>query len=257
MNNGPVVSGDKVSIGVREQRHALPREQDNPRLGAIRVTKQTTINGVNFPSDNGGWHITVKSANCGVNQTKDTAQGLPYGIVSFTNLPACTDYVVSEDVNSVPGYSAINPATVSGVIVTGDSAVLVEFLNNRLLGLPLPARMRHAELHAHAGEHPHKHADAPHYAGDDADHRDDLHSAGDDNGNGYFPARDAARRKEHADRPQHGQRRRRQRWLIGGTDGGDRADARSRGVGRGRHREAPQLAAGAGSALRGPLIHHG
>jgi uncharacterized repeat protein (TIGR01451 family) len=81
----------------------------NQPFTEIVVRKQTLRNGNNEPSQNGGWHITIKG--CGIQQTKDTVQGNPFGQVTFSDLPACPGgYEVSEDENSKPSANpAFNP----------------------------------------------------------------------------------------------------------------------------------------------------
>jgi len=108
----------------------------NQPTGSLRVNKTTLRNGGQETGQNGGWHITISSVACKYGPTtKDTSQGNPKGTVLFDNLPICTDYVVSEDVNSKapasPVWSALNGTTSVTVAVTAGHETLVEFTNVR------------------------------------------------------------------------------------------------------------------------------
>lgn len=95
----------------------------NQPVGDINVHKDTIRRHNNGPAipqpqDDDGWTIAVVSAQCNVNESKQTdAQGN----ASFEDLPLCDDYVVSENpVNpSSPGYTPQGPTSVNGVAPAG------------------------------------------------------------------------------------------------------------------------------------------
>ena len=128
VDNGALASGDEATVtsGPNHVVFFHNKTKQHPRLGTITVTKKTTLNGINFPLDDGGWHINIKSASCQVNQTRDTVQGSPVGTVTFTNLPICNDYVVKEDTNSKPLYTPVGASVVTGVAPSGNTAVAFE-----------------------------------------------------------------------------------------------------------------------------------
>ena len=103
--------------------------------GAITVTKTTTLNGSPQPQERIGWHIQVTSAACSVNLTQDTDAA---GKATFSNLPVCNDYVVSEDTGNAPfaGYTAVTASTVTAVAVTSNGNTPVGFTNNRVFNPP-------------------------------------------------------------------------------------------------------------------------
>src|SRR5690606_10586988 len=107
----------------------------NQPRGAITVTKSTVVsinNGapVAAPGDRGGWSITVTSAACGINVTQATGAN---GQTTFTNLPICSDYTVSENpVNpAAPGYTPVGSTTVTNVTPGEGAAASVAFVNRR------------------------------------------------------------------------------------------------------------------------------
>jgi hypothetical protein len=101
----------------------------NQPLGSLNVHKDavTSHNGgpnVQAASDDDGWTITVVSVACGINQSKQTDAS---GNASFTGLPLCTDYVVSENpVNAAsPGFTPISATSVSSVTPNGQTITFV------------------------------------------------------------------------------------------------------------------------------------
>lgn len=108
----------------------------NQPLREIRVVKTAVTrhgNGpdVAAPNDDDGWLITVSSDECKYEDTKATDVN---GVAVFTNLPACDDYVVSENpVNAgSPGFTPASAPSVSGVEagLPGTPAV-VNFVNRK------------------------------------------------------------------------------------------------------------------------------
>ena len=103
----------------------------NQQTGVLHVhkTAETSANGSiqPAPDDDDGWTITVSSAGCGVNLAKQTDAN---GNVSFTGLPMCTDYVVSESpVNPAsPGFVPVGAAVYSGQTPGGQT---LTFVNRR------------------------------------------------------------------------------------------------------------------------------
>lgn len=89
----------------------------NQPLGSLNVHKVAVTShnagpDVPAPNDDDGWTITVSSVACGINQSKQTDAN---GNASFTGLPLCTDYVVSENpVNAgSPGFNPVSPTSFS------------------------------------------------------------------------------------------------------------------------------------------------
>ncbi len=105
----------------------------NTRLGSLLVRKQTFRGALDLQSENGGWTINVDSTACNVHLTGVTVQGNPYGTVTFSNLPFCSDYVVSENVNSKPGsgFSVSGPSSYGGVTVPLNTTVIIDFVNRQ------------------------------------------------------------------------------------------------------------------------------
>lgn len=104
----------------------------NQPLGSLNVNKVavTSHNGgpdVPSPQDRDGWTITVSSAQCGINQSKQTDAN---GNASFANLPLCTDYVVSENTTNPqsPNFVPVGPSSVSNVTPNGQT---ITFTNRR------------------------------------------------------------------------------------------------------------------------------
>ncbi len=141
-DNSPVFSvATQTSVTVAASDTDTVSFYNQPR-GRIVVTKQTLRNGQNEPSQDGDWTIRVTSAKCGVDQTKKTSQGNPLGTVSFDDLPACDDYVVSEDTNSKPNanpqFSVVGVSSYSGVKVTANGTTTLAFVNGRNDDTPTP-----------------------------------------------------------------------------------------------------------------------
>ncbi|MBK6562896.1 hypothetical protein [Candidatus Amarobacter glycogenicus] len=86
----------------------------------VAVTRQGFGPETDAPNDDDGWTITVSSAQCGINISKQTDAN---GNAVFAGLPLCTDYVVSENpVNaSSPGFNPVSPVSVSGQTPNGQT----------------------------------------------------------------------------------------------------------------------------------------
>jgi len=104
----------------------------NQPLGSLNVHKVavTSHNGgpdVAAPGDDDGWTITVVSAACGINQSKQTDAS---GNASFTGLPLCSDYVVSENTSNAdsPGFVPVGAPSASNVTPGGQT---ITFTNRR------------------------------------------------------------------------------------------------------------------------------
>lgn len=104
----------------------------NQPNGQILVHKNAFTshnNGANVsaPNDDDGWTITVSSAACGINQVKLTDAN---GDAVFTNLPMCTDYVVSEGASNVlsPGFTPLTASQFNGVTPNGATIVFNNIL---------------------------------------------------------------------------------------------------------------------------------
>lgn len=105
----------------------------NQPLGSLNVHKDavTSHNGgpnVPAPQDDDGWSITVSSATCNFTDTKQTDAS---GNASFTGLPLCTDYVVSENTVNAdsPGFAPISATSVAGQTPSGQT---ITFVNRRV-----------------------------------------------------------------------------------------------------------------------------
>jgi uncharacterized repeat protein (TIGR01451 family) len=104
----------------------------NQPFGDIIVEKQTLRNGVNEPSQNGGWEITVEG--CGINETKNTAQGNPVGTVTF---PICRPARVATRSRRTRQQAGANPpfspsgGTSEDVDLSPGETETVEFTNER------------------------------------------------------------------------------------------------------------------------------
>jgi hypothetical protein len=95
----------------------------NQPFGQIPVHKNafTSHNGgpnVPAPQDDDGWTITVTSAQCGINQQAVTDSN---GDALFTNLPLCTDYVVSEGLVNAgsPGFVPLSASQFTNITPNG------------------------------------------------------------------------------------------------------------------------------------------
>jgi len=101
----------------------------NRPLGQITVTKTTMTNGI-ADQNAGGWRVTVSSAACAYSATAPTGTT---GVARFTAVPACKDFVVSEDSvhGPVAGYFPLGPSTVAGVTVAAGGTADVHFTNAR------------------------------------------------------------------------------------------------------------------------------
>ncbi|MBK6318718.1 MAG: hypothetical protein IPF51_08055, partial [Dehalococcoidia bacterium] len=86
----------------------------------VAVTRHNAGPETAAPNDDDGWTITVSSAQCGINISKQTDAN---GNAVFAGLPLCTDYVVSENpVNaSSPGFNPVSPVSVSGQTPNGQT----------------------------------------------------------------------------------------------------------------------------------------
>ncbi|MCZ7577671.1 MAG: hypothetical protein M5U18_11745 [Dehalococcoidia bacterium] len=131
INGGSLAGGSSTSVQVSEAT-TLVRFYNQP-LGSLNVHKDavTSHNGgpnVPAPQDDDGWSITVSSATCNFTDTKQTDAS---GNASFTNLPMCTDYVVSENpVNAAsPGFAPISATSVSNQTPSGQT---ITFVNRRV-----------------------------------------------------------------------------------------------------------------------------
>ncbi|MBE0608614.1 MAG: hypothetical protein IH609_04495 [Dehalococcoidia bacterium] len=104
----------------------------NQPIGSLDVTK-VALTSHNFspdvpsPQDRDGWLITVSSDLCAYTATLPTGVN---GNVSFTNLPMCTDYVVSENTVNAdsPNFVPVGASSVSGVTPSGQT---ITFTNRR------------------------------------------------------------------------------------------------------------------------------
>lgn len=135
VDNGALTVGNVASLNY-QGKNATFHNKNQRGVGHVRVIKRTTLNGAPMPAEDGGWHITVSSANCGYFSTQDTIQGQPYGYVSFTNLPVCNDYVVKEDPLSKPGFTPVLPAVHTNVVVSKNDTQEIDFENNMTFILP-------------------------------------------------------------------------------------------------------------------------
>jgi hypothetical protein len=104
----------------------------NQPLGSLTVTKValTSHNAspdVPSPQDRDGWMITVSSAACGINQSKETDAS---GNASFPGLPLCSDYIVSENTVNAdsPNFVPVGATSVTGVTPNGQT---ITFTNRR------------------------------------------------------------------------------------------------------------------------------
>jgi|GEM_PF-2152523 len=107
----------------------------NQPRGSIVVTKQAVTSHNSGPDvvaseDDDGWVITVSSASCGVNQVLATNAS---GVATFSGLPLCSDYVVSENpVNAgSPGFVPAGPTSVSNVTPGMGAPAAITFTNRR------------------------------------------------------------------------------------------------------------------------------
>ncbi|NJD65536.1 MAG: hypothetical protein FIB00_09875 [Chloroflexi bacterium] len=131
ITGGSLVGGSSTNVQVSEAT-TLVRFYNQP-FGSLKVHKDavTSHNGgpnVPAPQDDDGWSITVSSATCNFTDTKQTDAS---GNASFTNLPMCTDYVVSENpVNAAsPGFAPISATSVSNQTPSGQT---ITFVNRRV-----------------------------------------------------------------------------------------------------------------------------
>lgn len=104
--------------------------------GTLTVTKHTLTNGIPdgaataFP-----WTFTVSSAACAFTSSPAATSG---GVVSFTNVPACSDYVVTES-GPMNGYVSIGSSPPSGsIVVTEGGSTAVSYLNVRQVNSDCP-----------------------------------------------------------------------------------------------------------------------
>lgn len=130
INGGSLAGGSSTNVQVTEAT-TLVRFYNQP-LGSLTVNKVavTSHNGsadVPSPQDRDGWLITVSSATCNYSDTQPTGVN---GNVTFTNLPLCTDYVVSENTSNPqsPNFVPVGPTSVSNVTPTGQE---ITFTNRR------------------------------------------------------------------------------------------------------------------------------
>jgi hypothetical protein len=105
----------------------------NQPRGSIVVTKSTIVSinnatPVAAPNDDDGWQITVSSVACGINTTQSTGQN---GQTTFSNLPLCSDYRVSENpVNAQsPGYQPVGSTVQTNITPGHPTALSVTFVN--------------------------------------------------------------------------------------------------------------------------------
>ncbi len=131
INGGSLAGGSSTNVQVTEGT-TLVRFYNQP-LGSLNVHKDavTSHNGgpnVPAPQDDDGWSITVSSATCNFTDTKQTDTS---GNASFTGLPLCTDYVVSENTVNAdsPGFAPISATSVAGQTPSGQT---VTFVNRRV-----------------------------------------------------------------------------------------------------------------------------
>jgi len=111
----------------------------NQQLGSINIHKQAVTShnsgpDVAAPNDDDGWTFTLVSAGCGINFVGQTDAN---GNLSFTGLPLCTDYVVTEvQPNAAsPGFVLVSPAGGSFTNQTPNGQTLT-FLNRRTTSDP-------------------------------------------------------------------------------------------------------------------------
>ncbi|MFN8618537.1 MAG: CARDB domain-containing protein [Dehalococcoidia bacterium] len=135
-DNGPVFStGTSTGVNLEYSDTDVVTFFNRP-LGSILVNKTTQVllNGVVAPQpqDRDGWIIRVTSAACGVSVTRTTDV---QGDALFTGLPMCSDYVVSEDLNTpgAPNYTPAGPASVSNVTPGAGTATRLNFVNQRVV----------------------------------------------------------------------------------------------------------------------------
>ena len=110
----------------------------NQPAGGIIIAHKVAVTSHNFgpdqdaPNDDDGWIITVTSAQCGINISLPTDAN---GNATFTNLPLCTDYVVSENpVNAAsPGFNPVSPTSIGGQTPEGQT---ITFLNRKVTNDP-------------------------------------------------------------------------------------------------------------------------
>ncbi len=131
INGGSLAGGSSTNVQVTEGT-TLVRFYNQP-LGSLNVHKDavTSHNGgpnVPAPQDDDLWTMTVVSVACGINQSKQTDAS---GNASFTGLPLCTDYVVSENTVNAdsPGFAPISATSVAGQTPSGQT---VTFVNRRV-----------------------------------------------------------------------------------------------------------------------------
>ncbi len=110
----------------------------NQPKGSINIHKeaQTRHNGITSPApnDDDGWTITLDSEDCDINFVGQTDAN---GNLSFTGLPLCDDYVVSEAAPnaSSPGFVIVSPAGGNFTDQTPEGQTLT-FLNRRVTNDP-------------------------------------------------------------------------------------------------------------------------
>lgn len=130
VNGGALQAGSSTNILVTEAT-TLVRFYNQP-LGSLTVNKVALTSHNNSPDvpspqDRDGWTITVSSAACGINQSKQTDAS---GNATFTGLPKCTDYVVSENTSNPqsPNFVPVGASSVSNVTPNGQT---ITFTNRR------------------------------------------------------------------------------------------------------------------------------
>jgi len=128
LSNGVVIIGGEV----RTIRYL------NQPKGSINIHKQAEIrhngNDSPAPNDDDGWTFTLVSNSCGINFVGQTDSN---GNLSFSGLPLCSDYVVTEvGPNAAsPGFVLVSPAGGSFTNQTPNGQTLT-FLNRRTTSDP-------------------------------------------------------------------------------------------------------------------------
>lgn len=101
----------------------------NQPMGQLTVNKTTLTNGLT-DGNNVGWKFNVSSVACAQNFPLTTGAG---GTVTSGPIPACTDYVVTENTASGPvsGYVVLGNATQTGIVVPAGGTATANFTNVR------------------------------------------------------------------------------------------------------------------------------